>query len=71
MKNCTTTTVAVSLKRVAEKVVSELVGSESLGGNKSGELLERAEDMGSALVENVHFGGNGVVQTGLPEELEV
>ncbi|KAF2927193.1 nuclear poly(A) polymerase 4 isoform X3 [Oryza sativa Japonica Group] len=70
MKNCTTTTVAVSLKRVAEKVVSELVGSESLGGNKSGELLERAEDMGSALVENVHFGGNGVVQTGLPEELE-
>ncbi|KAF0901867.1 hypothetical protein E2562_006483 [Oryza meyeriana var. granulata] len=72
IKNCTTTTVAVctSLKRVAEKVVSELVGSESLGGNKSAELLERAEDMGSVLVENVHFGGNGVVQSGLPEELE-
>ncbi|PWS21945.1 hypothetical protein DKP78_20950, partial [Enterococcus faecium] len=36
-----------------------------------GDLLVRAEDLGSALVENVHLGGNGVVQTGLPEELEV
>ncbi|KAL5224101.1 hypothetical protein ABZP36_010740 [Zizania latifolia] len=72
-KNCTTPTAAVctSLKRVAE-VVSEFVGSESLGGNKSADLLERAEkDMGSVLVENVHFGGNGVVQSGLPEELEL
>ncbi|KAL5200505.1 hypothetical protein ABZP36_021708 [Zizania latifolia] len=74
VKNCTPPTVAVctSLKRVAEKVVSELVGSESLGGNKSADLLERAEkDVGSVLVENVHFGVNGVVQSGLPEELEV
>uniref|UniRef100_A0A0D9WR76 polynucleotide adenylyltransferase n=1 Tax=Leersia perrieri TaxID=77586 RepID=A0A0D9WR76_9ORYZ len=73
IKNCTNTTVAVctSLKRVAEKVVSELVGSESLGGNNSAELLERAEkDMESVLAENVHFSGNGVVQSGLPEELE-
>ncbi|KAG8039375.1 hypothetical protein GUJ93_ZPchr0030g33465 [Zizania palustris] len=72
-KNCTTPTAAgcTSLKCVVE-VVSEFVGSESLGGNKSAELLERAEkDMGSVLVENVHFGGNGVVQSGLPEELEV
>ncbi|KAG8094512.1 hypothetical protein GUJ93_ZPchr0012g22027 [Zizania palustris] len=71
-KNCTTPTAAgcTSLKCVVE-VVSEFVGSESLGGNKSAELLERAEkDMGSVLVENVHFGGNGVVQSGLPEELE-
>ncbi|XP_015694152.1 nuclear poly(A) polymerase 4 isoform X3 [Oryza brachyantha] len=72
IKNCTTTTEAVctSLKRVAEKVVSELVGSESLGSNKSAELLERSEEMESVLVENVHFGGNGVAQSGLPEELE-
>jgi poly(A) polymerase len=71
--NCTSPTVAVcsTLKRVAEKVVSELVGSESLGGNNT-ELLEIAEkDMGNVFVEKVHFGGNGVAQTGLPEELEV
>ncbi|KQK17994.1 nuclear poly(A) polymerase 4 isoform X2 [Brachypodium distachyon] len=70
--NNSTPTVAVctTLKRVAEKVVSELVGSESLGGNNP-ELLEIAEkDMGSVLVENVHFGGNGVTQSGLHEELE-
>ncbi|VAI89850.1 unnamed protein product [Triticum turgidum subsp. durum] len=73
VKDSTAPTVAVSttLKRVAEKVVLELVGSESIGGNKA-ELLQIAEtDMGNVLVENLHFGGNGVSQSGLPEELEV
>ncbi|XP_062178935.1 nuclear poly(A) polymerase 4-like isoform X2 [Phragmites australis] len=70
-ENCTTPTVAVctTLKRVAEKVVSELVGSERLGSSNSAELLESMEK--DVLVENVHFGGNGVTQGGLPEELEV
>ncbi|KAJ1259559.1 hypothetical protein BS78_10G165600 [Paspalum vaginatum] len=69
--NCTTPNVAVctTLKRVAEKVVSELVGSERLGSTNSAELLESMEK--DVLVENVHFGGNGVTQGGLPEELEV
>ncbi|GJN38634.1 hypothetical protein PR202_gb27694 [Eleusine coracana subsp. coracana] len=57
-ENCTTPAVAVCIKRVAEKVVSELVGSSS-----NAELLERTE--------NVHFGGSGVAQGGLPGELEV
>ncbi|KAM3192146.1 hypothetical protein ACQJBY_069402 [Aegilops geniculata] len=73
VKDSTAPTVAVSttLKRVAEKVVLELVGSESIGGNKA-ELLQIAEtDMGNVLVENLHFGGNGVSQSGLPEELEL
>lgn len=73
VKDSTTPTVAVSttLKRVAEKVVLELVGSESLGGNNA-DLLQIAEkDMGNVLVEKVHFGGNGVSQSGLHEELEV
>ncbi|CAN6207483.1 unnamed protein product [Urochloa humidicola] len=71
VENCTTPTVAVctTLKRVAEKVVSELVGSERLGSTNSAELLESMEK--DVLVENVHFGGNGVAQSGLPEELEV
>ncbi|TVU07868.1 hypothetical protein EJB05_41242 [Eragrostis curvula] len=64
-----TPTVAVCIKRVAEKVVSELVGSERRGGSSSAELLERTEK--DILVESVHFGGNGVAQGGLPEELEV
>lgn len=71
VENCTTPTVAVctTLKRVAEKVVSELVGSERLGSNNSAELLESMEK--DVLAENVCFGGNGVTQGGLPEELEV
>ncbi|RLN12821.1 nuclear poly(A) polymerase 4-like isoform X1 [Panicum miliaceum] len=71
VENCTTPTVAVctTLKRVAEKVVSELVGSERLGSTNSAELLESMEK--DVLAENVHFGGNGVAQGGLPEELEV
>lgn len=71
VENCTTPTVAVctTLKRVAEKVVSELVGSERLGSNNSSELLESMEN--DVLSENVRFGGNGVTQGGLPEELEV
>ncbi|WVZ79792.1 hypothetical protein U9M48_027328 [Paspalum notatum var. saurae] len=71
VENCTSPTVAVctTLKRVAEKVVSELVGSERLGSTNSAELLESMEK--DVLVENVHFGGNGVTQGGLPEELEV
>uniref|UniRef100_A0A0A9DIT4 Uncharacterized protein n=1 Tax=Arundo donax TaxID=35708 RepID=A0A0A9DIT4_ARUDO len=70
VESCTSPTVAVSttLKRVAEKVVSELVGSERLGSGNSTELLESMEK--DVLVENVHFGGNGVAQGGLPEELE-
>lgn len=69
--NCTTPTVAVctTLKRVAERVVSELVGSERLGSTNGAELLESMEK--DVLAENVHFGGNGVTQGGLPEELEV
>ncbi|AQK82549.1 hypothetical protein Zm00014a_024152 [Zea mays] len=72
VENCTTPTVAVctTLKRVAEKVVSELVGSERLGSNNSAELLESMEKE-DVLAENVRFGGNGVAQGGLPEELEV
>jgi poly(A) polymerase len=72
VKDITAPTVAVSttLKRVAEKVVLEFVGSESLGGNNA-DLLQIREDMGNALVENAHFGGNGVSQSGLHEELEV
>ena len=71
VENCTTPTVAVctTLKRVAEKVVSELVGSDRLGSTNSAELLESMEK--DVLAENVHFGGNGVAQGGLPEELEV
>ncbi|CAN6221071.1 unnamed protein product [Urochloa humidicola] len=71
VENCTTPTVAVctTLKRVAEKVVSELVISERLGSTNSAELLESMEK--DVLTENVHFGGNGVAQGGLPEELEV
>ncbi|CAN6169689.1 unnamed protein product [Urochloa humidicola] len=71
VENCTTPTVAVctTLKRVAEKVVSELVVSERLGSTNSAELLESMEK--DVLTENVHFGGNGVAQGGLPEELEV
>ncbi|XP_066379002.1 nuclear poly(A) polymerase 4-like isoform X2 [Miscanthus floridulus] len=71
VENCTTPTVAVctTLKRVAEKVVSELVGSERLGSNNSAELVESMEK--DVLTENVRFGGNGVTQGGLPEELEV
>jgi poly(A) polymerase len=71
VENCTAPTVAVctTLKRVAEKVVSELVGSERLGSNNSSELLESMEK--DVLAENVCFGGNGVTQGGLPEELEV
>lgn len=66
-----TVEVSTTLKRVAEKVVMELVGSESIGGNNA-ELLQIAEtDMGNVLVENLHFGGNGVPQSGLAEELEV
>ncbi|CAL5038994.1 unnamed protein product [Urochloa decumbens] len=70
VKDCTTPTVAVctTLKRVAEKVVSELVVSERLGSTNSAELLESMEK--DVLAENVHFGGNGVAQGGLPEELE-
>ncbi|CAN6177839.1 unnamed protein product [Urochloa humidicola] len=70
VENCTTPTVAVctTLKRVAEKVVSELVVSERLGSTNSAELLESMEK--DVLTENVHFGGNGVAQGGLPEELE-
>ncbi|KAF8652036.1 hypothetical protein HU200_062979 [Digitaria exilis] len=71
VENCATPSVAVctTLKRVAEKVVSELVGSERLGSTNSAELLESMEK--EVLAENVHFGGNGVVPGGLPEELEV
>lgn len=71
VESCATPTVAVctTLKRVAEKVVSELVGSERLGSTNSAELLESMEK--DVLAENVHFGGNGVAQGGLPEELEV
>ena len=60
VENCTTPTVAVctTLKRVAEKVVSELVGSDRLGSTNSAELLESMEK--DVLAENVHFGGNGV-----------
>ncbi|KAL6841687.1 hypothetical protein ACP4OV_028516 [Aristida adscensionis] len=69
VENCTPTVeVCTTLTRVAEKVVSELVGSERLGSNNSAEL-ERTEN--DVLVENVHFGGNRVAQGGLPEELEV
>ncbi|XP_066369591.1 nuclear poly(A) polymerase 4-like isoform X3 [Miscanthus floridulus] len=70
VENRTTPTVAVctTLKRVAEKVVSELVGSERLGSNNSAELLESMEK--DVLAENVRIGGNGVTQGGLPEELE-
>uniref|UniRef100_A0A804R3S2 Poly(A) polymerase n=2 Tax=Zea mays TaxID=4577 RepID=A0A804R3S2_MAIZE len=68
VENCNTPTVAVctTLKRVAEKVVSELVGSERMGNNNSAESLESMEK-----AENVCFSGNGVSQGGLPEELEV
>jgi poly(A) polymerase len=71
VESCTTPTVAVctTLKCVAVKVVSELVGSERLGNTNSAELLESIEK--DVLAENVHFGGNGVAQGGLPEELEV
>jgi len=71
VEDCTTPNVAVctTLKRVAEKVVSELVGSERLGSTNSAEFLESMEK--DVLAENVHFGGNGVAQGGLPEELEV
>uniref|UniRef100_K3XVM1 Poly(A) polymerase n=1 Tax=Setaria italica TaxID=4555 RepID=K3XVM1_SETIT len=71
VESCATPTVAVctTLKRVAEKVVSELVGSERLGSTNSAELLESMEK--DVLAENVHFGGNGVAQGGLPEELEM
>ncbi|XP_062229024.1 nuclear poly(A) polymerase 4-like isoform X2 [Phragmites australis] len=71
VENCTAPTVAVctTLKRVAEKVVSDLVGSERLGSSNSAELLESMEK--DVLVENVHFGVNGVTQGGLPEELEI
>jgi poly(A) polymerase len=66
-----TVAVTTTLKRVAEKVVLELVGSESLGGNNA-DLLQIAEkDMGNVLAEKVHFAGNGVSQSGLHEELEV
>ncbi|XP_039845315.1 nuclear poly(A) polymerase 4-like isoform X2 [Panicum virgatum] len=60
VEDCTTPTVAVctTLKRVAEKVVSELVGSDRLGSTNSAELLESMEK--DVLAENVHFGGNGV-----------
>jgi hypothetical protein len=40
-----------------------------LGSTNSAELLESMEK--DVLAENVHFGGNGVAQGGLPEELEV
>jgi poly(A) polymerase len=39
VEKCTPPAVAVCIKRVAEKVVSELVGSERLGSNNSAELL--------------------------------
>jgi poly(A) polymerase len=63
--------VSTTLKRVAEKVVLELVGSESLGGNNADLLHITEKDMGNVLAEKVHFGGNGVSQSGLHEELEV
>ncbi|AQL03979.1 Nuclear poly(A) polymerase 2 [Zea mays] len=64
VENCNTPTVAVctTLKRVAEKVVSELVGSERMGNNNSAESLESMEK-----AENVCFSGNGVSQGGLPD----
>jgi poly(A) polymerase len=73
VKDSTAPAVAVSttLKRVAEKVVLELVGSESLGGNNADLLQITEKDMGSVLAEKVHFGGNRVSQSGLHEELEV
>jgi poly(A) polymerase len=39
VEKCTPPAVAVCIKRVAEKVVSEFVGSERLGSNNSAELL--------------------------------
>ncbi|XP_047083075.1 nuclear poly(A) polymerase 4-like isoform X1 [Lolium rigidum] len=63
--------VSTTLKRVAEKVVLELVGSESLGGNNADLLHITEKDMGNVLAEKVHFGGNGVSQSGLHEELEL
>jgi poly(A) polymerase len=59
VEKCTPPAVAVCIKRVAEKVVSELVVSERLGSN-SAELLERTEK--DILVDNVHFGGSGVLK---------